>query len=329
MNPYEQFFQDLPNLRAVVVGDLMLDTYYFGQVDRLSPEAPVPVVTHQHQEDRIGGAGNVALNLQSLGAQVELFSIVGDDVAADILRDLLNTAGINGSSLLVDETRPTTRKTRVLDRNKQLLRLDQESTQDLLIEQEKAFIRQLLDRLASIQPGLLIFEDYNKGFLTESLITQLIKHCKERGIVTAVDPKKKNFFTYQGVDLFKPNWREVSEALSFIAEPDIARLTSAHNSLQDKLNHRTSLITLSEKGVFYQEDSSFEWLPCHPRKIADVSGAGDTVIAVAATAYALTKNPACMSNLANLAGGLVCEQVGTTPVQFEELRSEAERLGWL
>jgi rfaE bifunctional protein kinase chain/domain len=329
MNPYSGFFEQLPTLRVAVVGDLMLDTYFFGQIDRISPEAPVPVVAHQHQEERIGGAGNVARNLRALGTQVELISLVGQDEAAIILHDLLNQAGIGTKLLEVDPARPTTRKTRVLDQQKQLLRLDKESTQELDPEKESRWLARIEQYLRTERPQLLILEDYNKGVLSRSLIQSLVSLCRELNIVTAVDPKKKNFFAYQQVDLFKPNWREVSEALSFQAVPDADRLNQVHHALTDRLHHQVTLITLSEKGVYYQTAENAEWLSGHPRNIVDVSGAGDTVIAVAAAAYAITRDASCMANLANLAGGLVCEKVGTSPIASDALRNECVRLSWL
>jgi rfaE bifunctional protein kinase chain/domain len=329
MSPYARFFQELPGLRVAVVGDLMLDTYFFGQVDRISPEAPVPVVSQLHQEERIGGAGNVALNLSALGASVQLISLVGDDEPAQILVSLLRQSGIGIDLLRVDDKRPTTRKTRVLDRNKQLLRLDQESTQEAAESVQEEWLTQIESYLRKEQPQLLIFEDYNKGVLSTKIIQRLVSICKEMGMITTVDPKKENFFSYQGVDLFKPNWREVSEALQFNAVPDLIKLKEVHHSLHEKLDHQVSLITLSERGAFYQSSDQSEWLPGLPRNVVDVSGAGDTVIAVASAAYALTKDPACMANLANLAGGIVCEQVGTTPIDPMQLRSEVARLGWI
>ncbi|MBM3432384.1 MAG: carbohydrate kinase [Bacteroidetes bacterium] len=329
MNSYSDFFAKLPALRVAVVGDLMLDTYFFGQIDRISPEAPVPVVAHQHQEERIGGAGNVARNLRALGSQVELISLVGQDEAASILQDLLNQAGIGTKLLEVDPSRPTTRKTRVLDQQKQLLRLDKESTEELDPESERRWLAKIEQSFRDQRPDLVILEDYNKGVLSHSLIQALIQHCQAMNIVTAVDPKKKNFLAYQHVDLFKPNWREVSEALDVQAPPDPERLRVVHESLTKHLHHQVTLITLSEKGVYYQHNDQAAWLNSHPRTIVDVSGAGDTVIAVAAAAYAITRDSACMANLANLAGGLVCEQVGTAPISTDALRAECGRLGWL
>ena len=328
MSSFRHFFQELPRLRVAVLGDLMLDTYFFGQVDRVSPEAPVPVVAHQRQEERIGGAGNVALNFKSLGADVQLISIVGSDAPGQILRDLLTEQAVGTDLLFADPNRPTTRKTRVLDRNKQLLRLDHESVAELSPEMETQILAQLTKYLISERPQLLVLEDYNKGMLTPSLIDSVIRTCRSLNIVTAVDPKKKNFFAYRGVDLFKPNWREVADALNVSGDPNPSLLEQVHGQLHERLDHAVSLITLSDKGIFYQTDSHAEWLNGFKRNVADVSGAGDTVIAVAAAAYALTKDASIMAKLANLAGGLVCEQVGTSPIDRERLEQESSRLGW-
>ena len=328
MSFVRQYFQELPNLRVGVLGDLMLDTYFFGQVDRISPEAPVPVVAQHHQEERIGGAGNVALNLRSLGADVQLIALIGADEPGQILRGLLNQQGVGTDLLWEDADRPTTRKTRVLDRNKQLLRLDQESIEELASEKEQALFQRIEHYLRTERPHLLVLEDYNKGLLSASLIEQVIRTCRTLGIITAVDPKRKNFFAYRGVDLFKPNWREVTDALQFSGAPTLERLRSAHQQLHDQLQQTVSLITLSERGVFFQQADQAEWLPGFTRSVVDVSGAGDTVIAVAASAYALTRDAFSMANLANLAGGLVCETVGTSPINVDLLREEAARLGW-
>ena len=328
MSSFRHFFQELPRLRVAVLGDLMLDTYFFGQVDRVSPEAPVPVVAHQRQEERIGGAGNVALNFKSLGADVQLISIVGSDAPGQILRDLLTEQAVGTDLLFADPNRPTTRKTRVLDRNKQLLRLDHESVAELSPEMETQILAQLTKYLISERPQLLVLEDYNKGMLTPSLIESVIRTCRSLNIVTAVDPKKNNFFAYRGVDLFKPNWREVADALNISGDPSPSSLEQVHQQLHERLDHAVSLITLSDKGIFYQTDSQTEWLNCFKRNVVDVSGAGDTVIAIAAAAYALTKDASIMANLANLAGGLVCEQVGTSPIDRKRLEQESIKLGW-
>lgn len=329
MSGYARFFRELPKLHVAVVGDLMLDTYFFGQVDRISPEAPVPVVTHQRQEERIGGAGNVALNLRSLGASVDLVSLIGEDEPGHILRKMLQKAGIGTELLLSDPTRPTTRKTRVLDRNKQLLRLDKEDVTDLGQQLQDNWLERIESYLTTQKPQLLIFEDYNKGTLTPGVIQRITTLCKKLGIILAVDPKKKNFFAYQCVDLFKPNWREVTEALTMTTSPDLDQLKQVHRSLSEQLHHRVSLITLSDQGVFYQQEELAELIPVHARQVVDVSGAGDTVIAVAAAAFAITQDVSCMANLANLAGGLVCEKVGTASIGIQELEQESARLAWI
>ena len=191
----------------------------------------------------------------------------------------------------------------------------------VVIEEDKLF-NSVSDFISKEDPNIIIFEDYDKGVLTPSLIKKVIELCKESGVITAVDPKRKNFFNYKYVDIFKPNLKEVKEALNLLLiDPVKADLEQIHHSLQKELSHAISFITLSEKGVFYQENGRASIIPSHLRNIADVSGAGDTVIAVASLVYAATRNVHLMAEMANIAGGVVCEEVGT--VAIEEHRSVA------
>lgn len=327
MKELDKIFNQFSDLKVGVIGDLMLDTYLMGRVDRISPEAPVPVITLQHKEERIGGAGNVALNGKALGAQVFSIGITGNDGEGKVLQELLSRQGIVTDYLLETADRPTTTKTRILSRNQQMLRVDKETSTDISKKDEAALLLKLRQFVEQEDPDILIFEDYNKGVLTEQLIRSAIDLCKASGVLTAVDPKRKNFFSYRGVDIFKPNLKEVKEALNLV---DVAisldSLKDVHRLLTDQLQHRISFITLSEKGVFYQHQKEAARLPSHIRNIADVSGAGDTVIAVASLVYAATKNPYLMAEVANIAGGMVCEEVGTVAVNREHLLHECELL---
>ena len=324
----EKLFQQFAKIKVAVVGDVMLDTYWWGAAERISPEAPVPVVTLHTTEHRIGGAANVALNALALTPSVTLLSVIGRDEEGILLLDQLKKKGINTEGIISMPQRKTTSKTRVISRNQQMIRLDRETLADLSMEEETMFINSCISCLREFKPDVLIFEDYNKGVLTFNAIQVLISFCKENGIFTSVDPKLKNFFAYKGADLFKPNLKEIREGLRINHEdvnPEI--LTSMHEQLYLKLQHKMSLITLSEKGIFYQQqDGSSSLLPSFRRSIADVSGAGDTVIAVASIVFAATKDPALMATLANLAGGLVCEEVGTMPVNRDRLVQECIRL---
>jgi len=296
-------------------------------VDRISPEAPVPVVAIDHNEYRLGGAANVALNLSSLGAQVFMMSVTGTDEDGLLLEIMMKEKGINTDGVYKSDGRITTNKIRIISRNQQMMRLDKEIATDLTKADEQKFIDRVKEQLGAEQPKLLIFEDYNKGVLTAEVISKIITYCKAHNIITTVDPKRKNFFAYKGVDVFKPNLKEAYEALNIIdTKVNQANLETIHELLKEQLHHRVSYITLSEKGVFYQEENEAEIVPAHIRNVADVSGAGDTVIAVASLVYAATKDKKMMAEISNLAGGLVCEEVGTVAISKEKLLAECEEL---
>jgi D-glycero-beta-D-manno-heptose-7-phosphate kinase len=322
----QKIFGDLASLRIGVIGDLMLDSYMWGKAERISPEAPVPVVSLDHKENRIGGAGNVALNCRSLGAEVSIISITGDDTNAETLKKLLQERSITTGFISRSKERITTNKTRIISRNQQMMRLDEEDTRELSEEEENRLFKKVHEFISS-RPDLVIFEDYNKGVLTEKNIPVIIELCRQHKVITAADPKRKNFFAYRHVDIFKPNLKEVKDALNIISdEIDESRLKNIHIELKKKLQHAVSLITLSEKGVFYSDQSAAGIIPTHQRNIADVSGAGDTVIAVAAMVYTLNKDVKLMAEMANLAGGLVCEEVGTVAINREKLIKECEQI---
>ena len=327
MTDFKKLFSVFPALKVGVIGDVMLDTYMWGRVERISPEAPVPVVSLNKKEYRIGGAGNVALNCKSLGAGVTILSVTGNDTEGLLLSELFESNNINTNYLVKSPARKTTSKTRIISRNQQMMRLDDEITDALTAGDENQLLQQVQNFIAEEDPDIIIFEDYNKGVLTEKVIKEIIALCKKAGVLTAVDPKRKNFFSYIGTDIFKPNLKEVKEALNLLVD-DINRpvLENIHSELGKQLNHSISFITLSEKGVFYQQDGKAAIISSHLRNIADVSGAGDTVIAVASLVYAATKNVHLMAEVANIAGGLVCEQVGTASVSKEQLLHECELL---
>lgn len=327
MEDFRKLFNSFLSLKVAVIGDVMLDTYMWGGVERISPEAPVPVVTLKKKEYRIGGAGNVALNCKSLGAEVTVLSVIGDDGEGLMLSELLDSHQIDTSYLVVSRDRITTSKTRIISRNQQMLRLDAEITGDLNHSDSEALLNKITEFIAKEDPDILIFEDYNKGVLTEKIIHRTIEKCREAGVLTAVDPKRKNFFTYRHADIFKPNLKEVREGLNMLVEEvDQKKLSNIHEELKKILHHSISLITLSEKGIFYSDNGQNRVIPSHLRNIADVSGAGDTVIAVASLVYAATRNAHLMAELANIAGGLVCEEVGTVAVSKEKLLNECELL---
>jgi rfaE bifunctional protein kinase chain/domain len=324
---FNTLFQNFTNIKIAVIGDVMLDTYWWGNVHRISPEAPVPIVALQKNELRLGGAANVALNLVALGANTTIISVIGNDAEGEKLQSLLQKQNINTTYIHQANDRITTNKTRVISRNQQMMRLDAEITTDLSGETEATLLNTIEKYIANEKPQIIIFEDYNKGVLTQNIIAKTIALCKQNNILTAVDPKQKNFLSYIGVDIFKPNIAEVKEGLNVLLD-DINEtiLQDIHQQLKEKLQHHISFITLSEKGVFYNDEKEFKIIPTHIRSIADVSGAGDTVIAVASLVYATTKDIHLAAEIANIAGGLVCEEVGTAAINKEKLLSECERL---
>ena len=324
---FQQLFNDFANIKVAVIGDVMLDTYWWGKVDRISPEAPVPVVAVTKRDQRIGGAGNVALNLVSLGAHVNVLTVLGKDDDGEQLTTLFNQNNISAKYIVTSTDRITTNKIRIISRNQHMMRLDAEMQTDITQNDEEKLLYAFEEYIAVESPDIVILEDYNKGVLTQTVVTKIIALCKQHHILTAVDPKRKNFFSYVGVDIFKPNLKEAVEGLNILTDVvSLSLLKDIHLLLQEKLKHKISFITLSEKGVFYNDNNSSSLIPTHIRSIADVSGAGDTVIAVASLVYAATKNVKLMAEVANIAGGLVCEEVGTVAINKESLLKECEEL---
>ena len=324
---FEALFNSFSSLKIGVIGDVMLDTYWWGKVDRISPEAPVPVVAVTKREQRIGGAGNVALNIKSLTHAVSVITILGNDDEGEQVLNLLKQNKIDTSFAIKSDDRITTNKIRIISRNQHMMRLDAEITDMLSETDEKKLMDCFEHYLLQEKPDIVILEDYNKGVLTETSIEKIISLCRQHKILTAVDPKRKNFFAYRHADIFKPNLNEAKEALNIIGDEvseDI--LEKIHRSLYEHLQHGISFITLSEKGVYYESQKEKFLLPTHIRSIADVSGAGDTVIGVAAVVYAASKNKLLMAQIANIAGGLVCEEVGTVAIDKNKLLQECKIL---
>ncbi len=320
----KDLFKKFDGLKALVIGDVMIDAYVWGKVERISPEAPVPVVRVTAKEERLGGAANVALNIAALGATPIVCAIAGSDIKGEAMARLLAEQGMSTAGLVFSERRPTTVKTRVISSHQHIVRVDEESLEPLSPDEEQQVLQRIEQLMDSERPDVVIFEDYNKGLLTAKLIEASIAAAAKRNIPTAVDPKKDNFFAYRGVTLFKPNLKELVEGLKRdIPKGDRKALESAVAALESMLGNKISLVTLSEHGVFVKANGSAHHLPAHIRKIADVSGAGDTVISVAALCLALAAPPDFMAALSNLAGGLVCEKVGVVPVEKNRLEEEA------
>ncbi len=324
---YKDLFDKFNGLRILVIGDVMLDAYVMGKVNRISPEAPVPIVSLENEDARIGGAGNVALNLLALGAKPIICGVIGEDSSGDKLLNLFEKNGISTDGLVKSMVRKTTVKTRVISNKQQLLRIDSESTFPLL-ESEEIKLNNTIQNIINQGVDGIIFEDYNKGVLTDSVIQNTIKIAKEKDIPTAVDPKKENFLSYKGVSLFKPNLKELKEGLNlnfdFNSNKDL--FEKGIEVLEEKLQNEISFVTLSENGVFIKNQTEKYYVPAHMRSISDVSGAGDTVIAVATLCLISGASTKQIAEISNLAGGLVCEKSGVVSISKNDLFSEVSEL---
>ncbi len=322
----EKILQQLENQRVIIVGDVMLDRYLNGTVSRISPEAPVPVVLHQRTENRLGGAANVALNIKALGSLPILCSVVGSDEDGAILQHLLHQQSITTEGIVPSTERRTTVKTRVVSNKQQILRIDKEDTHNLSDNESMNLLHRITMLMDSQPISVVILQDYNKGVLTQEVIAGVIKAAKSRNIPTAVDPKKANFFAYRGVTLFKPNLKEIRDSAPIEINTQPESLQKAVNFLSEKLHHQLTMITLSEKGLYLASATGEGALyPTLERNIADVSGAGDTVISIASLALAAGLPLDTIAQLSNLAGGQVCEFPGVVPVDVSILLTEMKR----
>lgn len=320
-------FRKFDTLNILIIGDVMMDSYLWGAVERISPEAPVPIVSVKKRENRLGGAANVALNVQSLGATPIICSVIGTDAEGIAFLHLLEEHNLSSQGMISVQERPTTVKTRVIGQNQQMLRIDEET--DALLQRGQT--EQLLSKIRAVietnEIHAIVFEDYDKGVISEYLISEVVAEAKARQIITVVDPKKRNFLSYSGVTLFKPNLKELREGLK--VEIDMRKnsdLETAANEIRDHLQADYIMVTLSERGVFMQSNDHKQIIPAHIRKIADVSGAGDTVIATAAVCMASGLDIFKTAAVANLAGGLVCEHVGVVSINKDQLLQESLKL---
>ena len=325
MEEIKRAFKQFADKKVIVIGDVMVDTYIHGKVNRISPEAPVPVVNFESRSNHLGGAANVALNIKALGATAYICSYIGQDENGLLFNKLLRENHLSLNGILESTERMTSVKTRVIGNNQQLLRVDEEITDELNSVMQYNLIEKVKSIATLEKIDAIIFEDYNKGILTESLIEQVIAFAAEQNIVTSVDPKIKNFLAYKNVTLFKPNLKELKNGLmvDFSYPSDKPAFLNAVATLKSKLNNQYTLITLSENGVYLNDGIKDHFIPAHYRNIADVSGAGDTVISVATLCLISDLEPKNTAEIANLAGGLVCEKVGVVSVDKEQLLNEA------
>ena len=324
----EEIFKNFEQQRVLIIGDVMLDSYVWGKVERISPEAPVPVLSVLRKEFRPGGAANVALNIRALGAMPLICSLTGNDEAGRTFKGLFEGAGITAEGLIQSDNRPTTIKTRIIGHQQQLLRIDEEDTGNCSPEETRLLWQRIQTLLEEHSISVIIFEDYDKGVVTQELIELVTNKAIEKKIPVVVDPKKRNFLTYKNCTLFKPNLKELRDGLKIeLHNADPAAILHAARTLREKLNAELVMVTLSEAGILIEGEDIETIIPAYRRNITDVSGAGDTVISVAALGLAAGLPPSEFTAIANLAGGLVCEKVGVVPIDREQLLAEVSKKG--
>lgn len=323
----QEVFKSFNQLKILIIGDVMIDSYLWGKVDRISPEAPVPIVAVNKKENRLGGAANVAINIQALGATPILCSVIGNDDNAKLFLKLLKEQNLSEHGIIHSEHRVTTVKTRVIGHNHQMLRVDEEIDTNVNENETTLLANRIKALLDEERIDAIIFEDYDKGVITQTLIESITTAANGKNIPTTVDPKKRNFLHYKNITLFKPNLKELKEGLKIDFDPnDLIALEEAVQRLKTQQNMGMAMVTLSELGVYIQTENSKALIPAHIRNIADVSGAGDTVISVATLCLALGLEPEQIATLANLAGGLVCEKTGVVPIDKQQLLEEAIKI---
>ena len=320
---FNKLFHGFNNKKVLIVGDAMIDAYMWGEVNRTSPEAPVPVVEVKKHENRLGGAANVALNLKSLGASPILCSVVGTGNRGLLFKKLMEESKLSTLGILSTNKRKTTIKTRVIAENKHQLRIDEEETYPIL--ETKEFLKLTISLMNNID--VIILQDYNKGVLTDEIIERVIDCANKRGIPTIVDPKKLNFNSYKNCTIFKPNLAEIKQGMKIDFESsNIKEIEKYTKRLRKNLSTKAVLLTLSEGGICINSNKNFKHTTAFKRNIIDVSGAGDTVISVASLCLASEMQYTDISVLSNLAGGIVCEEVGVVPINKEKLLTQAIKL---
>ncbi len=315
----EQLFQSLNKKRIAILGDIMLDKYLWGNVSRISPEAPVPIVEVDKETCKLGGAANVANNIKSLGGEPVLVGVVGNDSGGDEMRKILEEQQCTTTGIITDNERTTTIKTRIIAHHQHIVRIDNEHKHNIssIIERK---VLDFLEKNISSLDGIII-EDYNKGFVVKTLIQEVINIARKNKKIITIDPKFNNFFEYKNVTVFKPNTKEVEGALGTKLTTDESIL-SAGKMLLEKLNAENILLTRSEKGMtLFEKNGTVTHIPTQARDIADVSGAGDTVIATLTMFLASGAKVQEASFIANYAGGIVCQEVGVVPIEKEKLKS--------
>lgn len=324
----QQLFKVFSGKKVLVLGDVMIDAYLQGRVTRISPEAPVPIVDICERYYRLGGAANVALNIQSLSATPILCSVIGNDEKGRIFGRLMAEKQLDTSALITSESRRTTIKYRVVGNRLQMLRIDEEDRHPLNETEETEYLSVINKIIDNQEIDAIIFEDYDKGVLTKNVIRTVVNWANERNLIVTVDPKKRNFHHYQGVTLFKPNlkelWEGVEVSLKDYSEEEIHKVMKAF-AIENSIN--LVFTTLSERGVALYDrcNDRFYTQPAYLRKISDVSGAGDTVISVATLCLTAGLSEVQMAQISNLSGGIVCEHSGVVPVPIRQMETEIEK----
>jgi rfaE bifunctional protein kinase chain/domain len=326
-NNIKDIFSKFENLNILIIGDVMVDSYVVGEVNRISPEAPVPVVKVSERYNRLGGAANVALNVKSLGANPILCSVTGNDAKGDEFAALLEKRQLYSGGIIKSDSRVTTTKFRVIGNNTQMLRVDEENTSPLSEADFVNITKAINDIFNKYRIDAVIFEDYDKGVIDKRLIDFINGKNKDTAMIITADPKRDNFDNYRGITLFKPNLKELSEGTSqILRNGDIGKIENAARELLEAKNYETVMVTLSEYGVLAVGRDDIFHIPAEVRTIADVSGAGDTVISTVTLALAAGMSLKESVRLANIAGGLVCEEVGVVPIDREKLIDESIKL---
>lgn len=320
---FNELFGKFRNQKVLVIGDVMIDTYLWGHVSRVSPEAPVPIVSGIVEENRLGGAANVALNVKAMGAVPILCSVIGDEERGKLFLELMGEQNLTDIGLVVDAHRVTTQKTRVISGNQHLLRVDEEIDSFLSGKVQKQFLELINHLLENGGIDALIFQDYDKGVLAPEVIRELIAASGRVGVPVLVDPKFRSFNLYRKVRLFKPNYIELVRGLNAeIQKNDIPGISGAMMAFQKTQEIDTLMVTLSEHGILVAREGECVHIPAVSRDIADVSGAGDTVISVAALCMIAGLEAPETAAISNLAGGQVCEKAGVVPVDPLKLLDE-------
>ncbi len=323
----EEAFDAFKEQKVLVIGDAMIDSYLWGDVDRISPEAPVPVITKSRRESRLGGAANVALNLKALGVEPILASVIGNGANALLFKKLLQESQLKKQGIYESNHRVTTIKTRIVSHNQQLLRIDEEMNERLDPETEHAFLNHLLYLMNQEKFNAIVFEDYDKGCITPNIIERIIEQSNKLGVPTLVDPKKKNYLLYKHVTLFKPNFKELVEGLNLthLEKTDHEQILKAARVMHKEQDIKWMMITLSEAGILISNNAEYKTIPAKIRDISDVSGAGDTIISIAAAGMSAGLSPWIIAELANIGAGQVCEKAGVVPVNRLHLLEESQK----